>query len=372
MTSFLVCQPGASFAIADVYRGLCWGLKENGHQIRTYNLDARMEFSKRWLQAAFRHAKKQGRPASKPTDADVQYHAGTGVLERALGAEPEIEWVIIVSGMYILPAWLKLLKRAGRKIGVLFTESPYNDFEQAHLLKFADIAWTHERTSLDRLKTFALTQGAGHVPIYYLPHAYNPKVHFPDGTFNAGHDVAFVGTGFPERVELLQAVKWNQIDLGLYGTWTSLGSKAKLRRHVRGGPIDNRQAVDIYRQARIGLNLHRQSVGYQKGSDRIRNAESLNPRAYELAACGLFHVSDFRQELTEIFGGLVPTFGHPAELLKLVLEWLAKPERERMERGKALAEAVRPHHWAARAEQMVRDLSRVGAAPRSAAAMASI
>lgn len=346
-------------------------MQQNGHELRKYSMDGRIEFSAKWLKAAYRSAKKQGKPATPPNDADIQYHAGSGILERALGAEPEIEWVIIVSGMYILPAWMKLLKRAGLKVGVLFTESPYNDPEQAHLLKYADIAWTHERISLERLKGFAIAQGAGRVPIHYLPHAYNPKVHFPEATPKTGHDVAFVGTGFPERVELLQAVQWNGIDFGLYGTWSNIGSRAKIRRFVKNGPIHNNEAVRIYRQSKIGLNLHRISIGYSKGSDRIRNAESLNPRAYELAACGLFYVSDYRPELTEVFGDLVPTFSGPNQLGEVLREWLAKPERERLERGKVLAEAVRPHHWAVRAEQMVRDLSKVGATPRSVEAMVS-
>lgn len=368
----LVVQPGASYAIEDVYRGFVWGLKQNGHEVRSYNLDQRVEFSTWWLSRLAEYNESLGRPVPQLSDADVHYHAGTGVLERALSAEPEIEWVIIVSGMYILPAWLKLLKRAGRKVGILFTESPYNDFDQAELMKYADVVWTHERLSLERLKTYAIAHGAGHVPVHYVPHAYNPTAHFPMASEKSGHDVLYVGTGFPCRVDFFESAPWGEIDFGLYGTWTNVKPESKLSRHVRSGPIDNKETVELYRKCKVGLNLHRTSVDFYVWDERIKDAYSLNPRAYELAACGLFHVSDYRPELGEVFGDLVPTYRNPTECVDLIKEWLSRSERERAERGMAMAEAVKAHTWDVRAEQIVGEISKVGAAQRSVEAGAYI
>ena len=55
-------------------------------------------------------------------------------------------------------------------------------------------------------------------------------------------------------------------------------------------------------------------------------AESLNPRAVELAACGVFTLSDYRAEVKEVFGDLIPTYGSPKELEELVRYYLAHDE----------------------------------------------
>ena len=64
-------------------------------------------------------------------------------------------------------------------------------------------------------------------------------------------------------------------------------------------------------------------MGFAKDAPRVTDADSLNPRALELAACGVFTVSDFRREVREVFGDLVPTFADPKDLGPLIRKWLA-------------------------------------------------
>jgi glycosyltransferase involved in cell wall biosynthesis len=101
---------------------------------------------------------------------------------------------------------------------------------------------------------------------------------------------------------------WTGIDLGLYGAWNVLGSRSPLRRFVRSQEIDNDRAAALYRKAKVGLSLFRQSVGFGKGTPKVTTAESLNPRLLELAACGVPLVSEWRPEVEEVFGATVPTF----------------------------------------------------------------
>jgi glycosyltransferase involved in cell wall biosynthesis len=148
-----------------------------------------------------------------------------------------------------------------------------------------------------------------------MPHAYDPEVHNPDNRLEnedelPRHDVVFVGSGFSERMEILKTVDWEGlgIDLGLYGQWPYLHKNDRLYKYIKGGVTDNRLTAALYRNARVGLNIYRQSVGQSKNATRLRGAESLNPRALELAAIGVPHVSDVRPEVSEVFGDLVPTF----------------------------------------------------------------
>jgi spore maturation protein CgeB len=170
------------------------------------------------------------------------------------------------------------------------------------------------------------------------------------------HDVVFVGSGFPERVAWFNAINWDGIDLGLYGIWDGLGLKPQAQACVRGGPIDNVQAADLYRRAKVGLNLYRRTTV---------TAESLNPRAYELAACGTFAISEHRAESIERFGHLVPTFATPQEAEALIRQWVEADE------GRAAVEAVLPvlvadASWTARAGQVLEDMGRWQRRPVSA------
>lgn len=348
----LLVHPGASISTHDVYTGLEAGLKALGHTVYAYNLDERIERSGRWLDYCWR---KGGKAVEKPQPPDVLLHAGGELVTRALRIQPDV--VLIVSSMFLHPDVLVLLRRAYQRVAMLLTESPYDDERQARLLPWVDVAWTNERTS------------ARQMGIKYLPHAWNHAVHQahkdePDHV--PSHDVVFVGTPFQERVDLLSAVDWTGIDLGLYGGWGTLPPRHRLRKYIKGSYIKNEHAAALYRKAKIGLNLYRTSKGFGKDAPRIAHAESLNPRAYELAALGCFTLSDARAEVTETFGDLVPTFSDAGGLCVLMNRWLSDDAgRQRIQAQ--LPSAVAGHTWLARAGTVVSDLLDAGIVARRGA-----
>jgi hypothetical protein len=84
-------------------------------------------------------------------------------------------------------------------------------------------------------------------------------------------------------------------------------------------------------------------------------AESLSPRAYELAACGAFHLSDERAEVSEVFGDLVPTFRTPAQAEYLIRQWL--PDGDGRARVSAqLPACVAESSWVDRAACVIGDV----------------
>lgn len=349
----LLCvHPGASFSTHDVYVGLTEGLRERGHQIYEYALDGRIAAAGGWLSYCW---KKGGKTLPQPTPADILYKAGCELVERALRIHDErdpLDWVLCVSAMYLHPDALVLMRRAGLRVAVLLTESPYDDDRQKRILPWVNLAWTNERSSAREL-------GIG-----YVRHAYRPAVHHLgdcpcDDKDVPAHDVVFVGTAFQERIDLLSAVNWDGIDFALYGTWELLGSRHHLRKYLRGGAQDNPYTAALYRRAKVGLNLFRTSKGFGKDAPRIAHAESLGPRAYELAATGCFMLSEHRPEVTETFGDAVPTFTTPADLERLVRRWVMDPD------GRARVKARLPgmvsgHTWDTRAQQIEMDLRGAG------------
>jgi len=337
----LLVGAGASFSTKDVEDGYRAALAAvPGVELKYYALEARIDLAREWLHKLWRARGKA--PEQRPGWPDAIYRASIEAFEMAL--RYDVDWVLVISAMFFHPDVLEMLHRARVKTSVLLTESPYEDEAQARVAALVDVVWTTERSSAHRL-------GAG-----YLRHAYDPARHHlaaPDESVSA-HDVVFVGTGFEERIEQLAAVDWTSIDLGLYGTWSLLGSRHKLRQFVRGGPLKNDMAVNLYRRAKIGLNLHRTSQTFGRGVVHVAGAQSLNPRAYELAACGVFQVSDARPEFKEVFGDSVPTFlpGQLEDVLRAYL--LDSPARHYAARQARVA--VASHTFAARAAQLLADL----------------
>jgi spore maturation protein CgeB len=352
----LVVHPGSLWATHDVYTGLSAGLQAGGHEVIDYALDGRIAASRVWLQYLWRKQARAGGPLAgeRPNEADAIYHAGQEVVARALRFA--VDRVLVVCGAYFHPDCAELLRRAGVPTAVVFTESPYDDSEQAKLAPRFDVCFTNERTSVPVLRR---TNPNTH----YLPGGYNAATHGPqyrhevitaDGAEervnNAvpAHDVVFVGSGFDSRKALLSAVDWRGIDVGLYGAWDDLPAGHPLLPHVRSGVVDNARAGALYRTAKIGLNLYRASGGVP--------AESLNPRAYELAADGVFTLSHPRAEVEEKFGGRVATFQSAADLGSLVRHLLEVPG-DLAHVGRSLPPVVAGDTYTHRAAQLVAHLA---------------
>lgn len=360
----LVVGPGASWSTADVYAGLVHGLKANGVTVFEYALDGRIVDSNAWLMKRWRIAKKVNPAMTPPTKADVFYHAGMGALERAL--RNQVDAVVIVSGMYLHPDVVIMMRQAGLLLTVLCTESPYDIERELTFARLCHGVWTNERTSVEVFRSVCPN-------VAYLPHAWHPQRHQADLQPNdldaPAHDVVFVGSAFRERVEFLNAIDWTGIDFALYGNWDGLGSRNGLRRYVKAYETDNRAVAAIYRRAKIVLNLYRTSKGWGRHADHIMPdaAESLSPRAYELAACGVFHLSEPRAEVREVFGDLVPTFTSPVEAAALIRLWLAD-NHGRARVAASLPAVVAESSWVHRARQVKTDLESLISAARGQAA----
>lgn len=348
----LLVHPGASWSTADVYEGFRYGLQRQGVDVHSYRLDGRLKRSKDWLFTNWRKAKKDNPDIVKPNEADVIYQASIGALERALRLQ--VDCVIIVACRHFHPDAVVLLRRAGVPVTVLFTESPYDQEFENHFAAIVDGGWTTEKISVPEFRTFNPNFG-------YIQHGWHPERHFvgvgdtmPEAQ---SHDVVFVGSGFPERVTFFNSIDWSGIDLGLYGTWKGLGLRPELESCIKGPQIDNRFTAALYGKCKIGLNLYRKSKAFSltQRSPRIERADSLSPRAYELAACGVFHLSEFRSEVSEVFGDLVPTFKTPAEASALIRHWLSDNEgRARV--ASQLPAVVAESSWVDRAACVIGDV----------------
>lgn len=350
----LLVDPGASWSTADVEAGLFYGLSRSpGVEVIRYALAGRIHYCDSFLKGAWRRKKKTHPHFPMPTFADVLYQAGMGALERAL--RHRVDVVLVVSGMYLHPDVVVLMRSAGLRVVALMTESPYDEEPELKLAALCHGVWTNERTMVEKFRSVCPAAG-------YMPHAWHPERHTPGPQPGdaevAAHDVVFVGSAFQERIEWFRAIDWTGIDLGLYGNWDSLKKGDTLNRFVRASETNNATSAALYRRAKVGLNLYRQSKGFGPKAPRVAvgYAESLSPRAYELAACGVFHISESRAEVREVFGDAVPTFTTPTEAAALIRRWLAD-DAGRAAVAASLPAMVAESSWVQRASQVMTDIS---------------
>lgn len=356
----LLCvHPGASYATGDVYDGYARALAAQGHEVLPYNLERRIDDA-----AVYYAAQHRKQRAGRPEWARVVWRASVDAVAFALAHQPD--WVLVFSGMLFHPDMLVLMRRAGIRTALILSESPYDDYEQMRIAGVPDVVFTNERASVATLR-----QVQPHT--HYLPHAFdpersNPDLPIPDDT--PRHDVLFIGTLFEERIALLEAVDWSGIDFAIYGNPKLLPSRHRLRKHVRGGVVPNARAQQMYRAAKINLNPYRTSMGYGIGVAHIARAESLNPRALELAACGAFQLSDYRAEQHAVFGNSLTTYTDAAGLEEQVRFWLQWPTL-RDHNTAAARIRIAEHTYAARAAQLTATLAGLGVASRDALATAA-
>jgi spore maturation protein CgeB len=304
-------------------------------QIVRYRLTERIAQSQSWLSYV---------TSDVPAWADVLYHASAGVLERALAHQVDV--VLVVSAMYLHPDAIILLRRAGLRVVVLFTETPYDIEHELRVAALVDGCWVMERTAVDAYR--AINPRCG-----YLPHAWHPAIHRPDAQLDdrqmPAHDVVFVGSPFPERVAYLRAIDWTGLDVALYGfqrdDGLQLDADDPLSLFARPA-VPNASAAALYRRAALALNLYRDAPG----------AESMNPRAYELAACGCPFMTTPRAESRERFGAHVDDLSSdPVVAGQQIRRWLDAPSR-RQRASAALPACVVDESWIARATSMLADL----------------
>ena len=297
----LLAWAAAPFSVRDVTTGLRGALIRAGHDVRDYRLDNRLELMTRSFPDHLQQGHEICRMATENVLAEATYH--------------DADLVLVTSGLSFHEVGLWLLDKYCIPTAVVLTESPYQDAAQH--------AWVD---AYPRLTVFTQerTSAAKH-GWRYLPAAYDPTVHLPvDPDPDEACDVLFVGTGWPERQTLFEGVDWTGIKLRLRGLFPGMTEESQLRSSYVEGCVANRYLPRVYAACKVALNPYRQDA----------SAESMNPRAYELAACGVFQVSDARAEGVELFGSSVPTYRTSEELEVLIRYYLDHPAERR---AKAMA-----------------------------------
>ncbi len=182
----------------------------------------------------------------------------------------------------------------------------------------------------------------------YLPLAAQPDFHKPL-SLNAeerkrfGSALSFMGAGYPNRRALFR--EFTRHDFKIWGTeWEEDAALAPLVQ-ANGARISPEDTVRIYNASDINLNVH-SSV---RPEAEIQAGDFVNPRTFEVAACGAFQLVDKRALLPELFAeDELATFGGKAELHAQIERYLRDPEARAEMAGKARARVLTDHTYAQR------------------------
>jgi spore maturation protein CgeB len=156
-----------------------------------------------------------------------------------------------------------------------------------------------------------------------------------------GSDIAFMGAGYPNRHKLLAEL--TDYDLKIWGVgWEG---NPRLAAHVanQGRRVSIDETVKIYNAARINLNLHSSMESDYFEAD----GDFLNPRTFEIMACGGFQLTDRRSLLAELFeeGREIEVFSSLAELRQKIDYYLAHPEERRRIAENGRRRVLRDHTY---------------------------
>jgi len=187
----------------------------------------------------------------------------------------------------------------------------------------------------------------------YLPLAADPIFHVPldltpQERCRFGSDLSFMGAGYPNR-----RVAFRQLlnhDFKIWGNeWDG---DPVLAPYVQEGGrrVSSEECVKIFNASKINLNLH-SSIDPER---LVTNGDFVNPRTFELAACGAFQLTDSRSLMDEAFAAdEVVRFASLAEMKEKIVHYLAHEDERTAIAARARARVLAEHTYDARMQTLL-------------------
>lgn len=234
--------------------------------------------------------------------------------------------LLVMHGSFTPCHLVRLAKSLGAITVLWIIEDPYEiDVHRGEMVNSYDYVFTNERLAVGQ---YARRN------VYYLPWCCNPQVHrsltVPESYQS---DLCFVGMGFRNRVQILNAiVPWiRNLNVKLIGDWQSWGEKLdpSLKKFVLPTINDFWEVQKYYNGAKINLNIHRDPIDPPSGNSLGIGASSPNDRTFALAGCAAFQLVDHnRSGVWECFldGVEMVGFNDPGDLVKKINYYLSNPQ----------------------------------------------
>ena len=247
---------------------------------------------------------------------------GEAVAARASDFQPDL--ILALAQAPLTPQAIERLKVLKAPVAFWFVE----DFRTLPYWK--EVAGSYDVFfTIQQGEVFDQLQSHGAKNVYYLPQACFPDVHRPlkldpDERQTYGADLSFMGAAYYNRRQTFPQLL--EHDFKIWGTDWDLQSPVGQMVQNENRRVSSGESVKIYNGAKIHLNLH--SSTYHEGVNS--EGDFVNPRTFEISACGGFQLVDERSELDDLFraGEEIITFNSVADL-KEKISWYLAHEKER-------------------------------------------
>lgn len=271
-----------------------------------------------------------------------------GILKRVEHEKPDL--VLALAQAPVTTALLDRLAEQGVATALWFVE----DFRRFPYWQQVGPHYRYVFT-IQRAECLEAFAAAGIRNAFYLPCAADPAVHAPCVLGDVdrrelGSAVSFVGAGYHNRRVTFRRLLgmdfkiWGSEWEGASGVWSTVVQRGAAR-------LSTEDCVRVFNATTVNLNLH--SSTYVDGVDPI--GDFVNPRTFELAACGAFQLVDQRRLLPELFvpGTEVATFASAAELRDRVEHYLARPDERLAVAAAGRRRVLTDHTYDVRMAQML-------------------
>ena len=272
---------------------------------------------------------------------------GQFIAAKAADFNPDL--ILALAQAPLTPESISTLKKLNIPIAFWFVEDFRTLKYWRDVAPFYDYFFTLQRGEfIDEL----LSIGAKNS--YYLPQGCLPSVHKEinlsrDDIDQYSADISFMGAGYYNRVQSFPRLLNH--DFKIWGTEWALESLVGSRVQNKNKRIDSFDIVKIYNAGKINLNLH--SSTSHEGVNPV--GDFVNPRTFEIAACGGFQLVDERSELADLMapGIEVATFDSIDDLGKKVNYYLKYEDEARSIAAKGKTKVLKEHTIQHRMHEML-------------------
>ena len=206
----------------------------------------------------------------------------------------------------------------------------------------------------------AALKRAGAKDVRYLPMAADPSLHRPleltkEEREEYGSDVSFVGAGYANRREIFPRLVGQGWKFKLWGNeWDGATDLTSVLQR-NGARVDTDTCLKVFNASAVNLNLHSWA-----GTGLDPDGDFVNPRTFELAACGAFQLADRRSLMPDLFAeNEIATLSSPEALPAEITRWLHEPAQRVAMAAQARQRVLAEHTY----QHRMRDLlSRIGVA----------
>ena len=283
--------------------------------------------------------------------------ASEAAVARIVQFRPDI--VLALAQAPLLPLSLNTLKEQGIATAFWFVE----DFR--HLEYWQGLAGKYDYFfAIQESGFLGMLREAGAPRPAFLPVAASPEVHRKlmldaEDLAEFGCDVSFVGEGYYNRRQLFKGLV--DLDFRIWGNrWEGSPELGPFLQR-EGARLSTEDSVKVFNASRININLH--SSTYHEGVNP--GGDFVNPRTFEIAACGAFQLVDPRAGLSDFFriGEEIICFDSLADLRSKIARYMKDPEERKAIAERGMLRVQMEHTYERRMEEMIGFIVRSGFRP---------